>query len=117
MTENQTPNNPEAENASSKDTFAQFVEHQSKAVEAGLKAVETLLPPGFKDHAKVAGKEFAAGFKVLVDAAIEGIDKASKDIDEKMKASKRGTTEYSGEDAGSDRPSTTGPSKVKVQVE
>jgi hypothetical protein len=92
------------------------VEHQSKAVEAGLKAVETLLPPGFKDHAKEAGKEFAAGFKVLVDAAIEGIDKASKDIDEKMKA-RNIRVNIDLENTDADRPSTTGPSKVKVQVE
>jgi hypothetical protein len=48
--------------------------------------------------------------KVLVDATIDGLEKASKEFDKNFK---RATTP----DEGDDRPSTTGPSKVKVQVE
>jgi hypothetical protein len=112
VTENPNVNSTD-EQAKVKDAFGEFVDHETKAVEASVKALEALLPEGFKENAKVAGKEFAAGLKVLVDAAIEAIDKASKDIDEKMKA-QRGTT-VSAVDA--EHPSTTGPAKVKVQVE
>lgn len=101
--------------AQGKDPLNEFIEHQTRAVEAGMKAVEALLPEGFRDNAKVAGREFAAGFKVLVDAAIEGIEKVSKDVDERMKAQR--ATHTAQEPTAEERQSTTGATKVKVQVE
>jgi hypothetical protein len=83
----------------------EFLRHQKKALEETGKALDALVPPGFKEHGSEAGREFIKGFKILVDAAITELEKASKEIE------KRQT------DEGSDRPSTTGPSKVKVQVE
>lgn len=82
-----------------------FVNHQRKAIEEGAKAIEALLPEGFRDHGKKAAEEFAAGFKVLVDAAITEMEKIAK------------TTEKTVADDDDDRPSTTGRSKVKVQVD
>ncbi|KXK21478.1 MAG: hypothetical protein UZ15_CFX003001465 [Chloroflexi bacterium OLB15] len=112
MTENPEVNTTSNEEAAKKDTFGKFVEHETRAFEESLKAIDALLPEGFKEHAKVAGKEFAAGFRVLLDVAAETIDKAAKDIDERMKAKR---AEYAAEEG--ERPSTTGPTKVKVQVE
>ena len=83
-----------------------FVEHQKKAFEEGTKAIEALLPEGFRDHGKKAGEEFVAGFKVLVDAAIAEMEKLAKST-EKPEAS----------DDDDDRPSSTGRTKVKVQVD
>jgi len=102
--------------APKKEPLNEFIEHQTKAVEAGMKAVEALLPEGFRDNAKVAGREFTAGFKVLVDAAIEGIEKVSKDVDERMKAQRAAHSEQAPA-AAEERQSTTGATKVKVQVE
>lgn len=103
------------EEAPRKDAFNAFVEHETRAVEASVKAVESLLPEGFRDNARVAGREFAAGLKVLVDAAIEGIDRMSREIDEKMKTQRAAHAESA--HSAEERPSTTGATKVKVQVE
>jgi hypothetical protein len=83
----------------------QFIQHQRRAVEETGKALETFLPPGFKDHSSEAGRQFVQGFKVLVDAAIKEMEKASKEFDDRR------------EKGSDDRPSTTGRAKVKVEVE
>jgi hypothetical protein len=94
------------------DPLGAFVQHQKRAFEESVKAVEALLPEGFKEHGKEASREFIKSFKVLVDATIDGLEKASQEFDKNFKRS----TSRTGSDGG-DRPSTTGPSKVKVQVE
>lgn len=81
-----------------------FVEHQRKAIDETGKAIEALLPEGFVKHGKEASKEFVAGFKVLVDAAINELEKVAKQT-QKPKAD------------DDDQPSSTGKSKVKVQVD
>jgi hypothetical protein len=81
-----------------------FVQHQRRAFEEGAKAIESLLPEGFREHSKKAGEEFVAGFKVLIDAAIAEMEKVAK------------TTEKPASD-DDDRPSTTGRTKVKVEVD
>lgn len=81
-----------------------FLYHQRRALEETGKALDALIPPGFREHGAEAGREFAKGFKVLVDAAIVELEKMSKEMDKARSE-------------GSDRPSTTGPTKVKVQVE
>lgn len=81
-----------------------FIWHQRRAAEEAMKAVDAMIPPGVREHGREAGRHFARGFKVLVDAAITELEKVSKEM-EKNRAE------------GSDRPSTTGPTKVKVQVE
>jgi hypothetical protein len=89
----------------SRAPFDQFVYHQRKALEETGKAIDALVPPGFKEHGAEAGREFAKGFKVLVDAAISELERMSKEMERRQ------------QEAGNDRPSTTGPNKVKVQVE
>lgn len=97
---NNTTDQPEEEAA--RTPFDEFVFHQKRALEETGKALDALVPPGFKEHGAEAGREFAKGFKVLVDAAITELEKMSKEMDK---------TE------DSDRPSSTGPTKVKVQVD
>lgn len=96
---------PETEPENPKSPFESFVYHQRKALEETGKALEALLPEGFRNHGQEAGKEFIKGFKALVDAAIDEIEKA--------------TTKTEGEASSSDDepPSTTGRTKVKVQVD
>lgn len=95
------------------DPFAIFLEHQKKALEETGKALDALLPPGFKEHSSEARREFARGWKVLVDAAVSELEKASKEVD---KAFKR-TREDAPVDVTVERPSSTGKTKVKVQVD
>jgi hypothetical protein len=90
--------------------FNEFLRHQQRAVEETGKALDALLPPAFKEHSQEACREFTSGVKVLFDAALEGLQWASKEVDRNM------NRERSGDDAG-DRPSSTGATKVKVQVD
>lgn len=82
-----------------------FIYHQRRALEEAGKALDALLPEGFKSHGSEAGREFVKSFKVLVDAAIDEIEKATSRVQP-----------VESED-GEDRPSTTGKTKVKVQVD
>jgi len=91
---------PAAEEA--QNPLDEFLTHQRRAVEEMGKAIEALLPEGFREHGSEASKEFAKGFKVLVDAAIGELEKVSKKVEE---------------EAESKRASTTGRTKVKVQVD
>ncbi|GAB4520891.1 MAG: hypothetical protein OHK0046_31580 [Anaerolineae bacterium] len=92
------------EDAEPRTPFEEFLYHQRRALEETGKALEALLPEGFRTHTNNASKEFTRGFRVLVDAAMEELKKAPR-------------PEKSG-DAGSDTPpSTTGKTKVKVEVD
>jgi hypothetical protein len=84
-----------------------FMEHQRRAFDEAGKALDALVPDGFKEHGSEARREFIQGFKLLVDTAIRELEKASREFDRARK------TEASAEAA----PSTTGKTKVKVQVE
>jgi hypothetical protein len=80
--------------------FEDFLHHQRRALEETGKALEALLPEGFRKHGSEASKEFTKGFRVLVDAAMSELKKAKS------------------EDATKDDgPTTTGRTKVKVEVE
>ena len=111
MSENEQVNqNPEGESseADPKNPVEAFIFHQRRALEHTGKALEALLPEGFREHGTTASKEFIKSFQVLVDAAIGEIEKATTRVQD------------AGEDAkddGNDKPSTTGKTKVKVQVE
>jgi hypothetical protein len=101
-----------------KSPFDAFVEHQKRAVEETGKALESLLPPGFREHGEQARKEFIKGIKVLVDAAVVELEKASKEVDKAIKQSRQGKPSAPETDsAGGERPSSTGKTKVKVQVD
>lgn len=101
MTDKTTPEmNPEEE---PRTPFEEFLYHQRRALEETGRALEALLPEGFRTHSNKASQEFTKGFRVLVDAAMDELKKASA-----KKA------EEEGDDSG---PSTTGKTKVKVEVE
>jgi hypothetical protein len=124
MTEQPTSIIPQAEQPESagkqeaKTPFEQFLEHQKRAVEETGKALEALFPPGFREHSEQARKEFIKGMKVLVDAAVVELEKASKEVDRAIKQARQGKPSAPNADsAGSERPSSTGKTKVKVQVD
>ena len=111
MSENeQVSHNPEEESPEEnpKNPVEAFIYHQRRALEHTGKALEALLPEGFREHGTSASKEFIKSFQVLVDAAIGEIEKATTRVEDV-------TDEHKGDD--NDKPSTTGKTKVKVQVE
>ena len=61
------PEAPEEETEETRTTFEEFLYHQRRALEETGKALEALLPEGFRTHGGNAGKEFAEGFRVLID--------------------------------------------------
>jgi hypothetical protein len=86
-----------------------FMEHGRRGFEESGKAIDALFPPDFKEHSAVARDEFRKGLKTLVDYTIDELEKLTKSDDPQAKTDK-------GDD---DEPpqSTTGKTKVKVQVE
>lgn len=93
----------ETNEESPRTPFEEFLYHQRRALEETGKALEALLPEGFRTHGSQASKEFARGFRVLVDAAMQELRKARK-----------------GDEEGEEEEppvSTTGKTKVKVEVE
>ncbi len=104
MNDNMIPNEDTNEELP-RTPFEEFIYHQRRALEETGKALEALLPEGFRTHSGEATKEFTKGFRVLIEAAMEEIKKAS----EKAAAA--------AENLDEEPPSTTGKAKVKVQVE
>ncbi|GEM_PF-458587 len=102
----------DTEQTKSQNPLDDFLQHQKRALEETGKAIESLFPEGFREHGKEAGKEFAKGMKILVDAVIGEVEKAAREIDKQMKQRQQSDAE-----AGDDKPSSTGATKVKVQVE
>jgi len=96
---------PEMEDDEGRNAFENFLHHQRRALEETGKALEALLPEGFRVHGSNASKEFTKGFRVLVDAAMEELKQASK----KAESAKDVTD--------NDSLSTTGKTKVKVEVD
>lgn len=85
--------------------FEEFLFHQRRALEETGKALEALLPEGFRVHGGNASKEFIKGFRVLTDAWIDDV---------RTKRAKSRDADDNHEDAP---PSTTGDAKVKVEVD
>ena len=104
--ENETQETEPVEEENPKNPFETFIYHQRKALEETGKALEALLPEGFREHGGEASREFVKGFKALVDAAITEIEKATNNAE-------GGDSENSDDEP----PSTTGKTKVKVQVD
>jgi hypothetical protein len=82
----------------------EFVTHQRKAAEEACAALNALIPPDFRTHGRAAKEEFLTSFKVLVDGVATMVDQELN----------RMRTSSSGGSGGG--PSTTGKSKVKVEV-
>lgn len=115
---NPQPESPEEEGTET--PLEQFIFHQRRGLEEFGKAMESLLPPGFKEHTQKAGSEFATGFRVLIDAAIDEIKKASEMEDpdarraaeQERQASANLATDEDDESAGS---GTSG--KIRVELD
>lgn len=103
----------ETPGAEKHDPLNEFLRHQQRAVEETGKALDSLLPPGFKEHSREAGREFFSGMKVLFDAALDGLEQVSKEVDKNINRQRPASSS----DEGGDRPSSTGTTKVKVQVD
>ena len=78
MSEEMNPAPEESVDDEGQTPLEQFIFHQRRGLEEFGKAMESLLPPRFKEHTQAAGVEFATGFRVLIDAAIDEIKKASE---------------------------------------
>lgn len=79
-----------------------FVRHQRNAVDEAGKALEALIPDDFKVHGAEARQSFYRGLRVLLD----GLDEMVETMNPEDAA-----------DEEPPRPSTTGPDKVKIDVE
>lgn len=101
-----TNTTPETEESAPRNPFETFLFHQRRALEETGKALEALLPEGFREHGANATREFTKGLRVLMEAAVDEVKKAS----DKMKSD-------GSDSADADGDSTTGATKVKVQVE
>jgi hypothetical protein len=93
-----------------------FFFHQLRALEETGKALEALLPPDFRNHAGEASKEFAKGFRILVDAAIDELKKVSEREEEEAKAAKGDVADDDSND-DDEPPTTTGKTKVRVKLD
>jgi hypothetical protein len=79
-----------------------FFDHQRKAADEACQAFESLIPPDFRTHSRAAREEFLTSFKVLV----EGVTKV---VDGEINRMRSAPSSGSG-------PSTTGKTKVRVEV-
>lgn len=102
--ENKSTPEVNEESTEPRTPFEEFLHHQRRALEETGKALEALLPEGFRTHSTNASKEFTQGFKVLVEGLMDELKQATK----KKSAS---------EEDDDSPPSTTGKTKVKVQVD
>jgi hypothetical protein len=126
-------NNANPENADTTDNGAtdqfetpmeQFFYHQRRALEETGKALEALLPPEFRKHGSEASREFAQGFRVLIDATIDELKKVSEKEDPDAEASADASADddaddHDDNDDGGDGepPKTTGKGKVKIDLD
>jgi len=120
MSEEMNPNPTPEENQEPQTPLEQFLFHQRRALEETGKALESLLPPGFKQHTQAAGNEFATGFRVLIDAAIDEIKKASEmeDPEARARAEQEAAAKanLSSDDDG-DTGAGSGKEKIKVELD
>jgi hypothetical protein len=87
-----------------------FFYHQRRALEETGRALDALLPPDFRSHSAAASQEFTQGFRVLVDAAIDELKRVSERSDQTQ-------DETADDNDDDDTPSSTGKTKVKINVD
>lgn len=124
MSEQQNPNPTPEDNHEPphpQTPLEQFLFHQRRALEETGKALESLLPPGFRQHTQAAGNEFATGFRVLIDAAIDEIKKASEMEDPEARAraeqERAAKSKLSVDDDDDDDGAGSGKEKIKVELD
>lgn len=99
-----------AEEAEIKNPVEGFIHHQRKAAEETFKALGALIPPEFRTHSREAGKEFLTSFKVLIEGTVNTIEH------ELNRRHDRAPSEPNPDSENRSGPSTTGKSKVRVEV-
>lgn len=112
------PETPASDDSVPSNKMEQFFYHQRRALEETGKALEALLPPGFRQHGGEALREFGRGFRILVDATIDELKRVSEreeDASEKPSAEAEAPAPTA-EEKPAAKP-TTGKSKVKVKVD
>ena len=118
MSEAMNPLPEDHDGDENKNPLEQFIFHQRRGLEEFGKAMESLLPPRFKEHTHAAGNEFATGFRVLIDAAIDEIKKASEmedpDAQREMEQERQASANLA---ADEEADSETGGSSQKIRVE
>ena len=108
--------NEYTEESQSEDTpLDAFFRHQRKALEETGKALDSLLPPDFKEHSAEAGREFAKGFRILIDAAIDELKKVSEKDEED--AAEADEVEETDNGDGDPPSSSTGKTKVRIELD
>lgn len=118
----ETPNPTSAAGDSSSEEstpstkMEQFLYHQRRALEETGKALEALLPPGFREHGSEALREFGRGFRILVDATIDELKRVSE-REEAEEAERRASASVEETTTEEAPKKTTGKAKVKVKVE
>ena len=118
MTDELNPSPEDAAEQEDKTPLEQFIYHQRRGLEEFGKAMESLLPPGFREHTHAAGNEFATGFRVLIDAAIDEIKKASEmedpDAQRAAEHERQASANLSLED---EEESAEGSGKIRVELD
>ena len=119
MNEDMNPLPEEPADDAETTPLEQFIYHQRRGLEEFGKAMESLLPPGFREHTQAAGNEFATGFRVLIDAAIDEIKKASEMEDpEARHAAEHERQAHANLAAEDDSGASSGTSrKIRVEVD
>jgi len=116
QTPNSTPEDASSDDSAPNTKMEQFFYHQRRALEETGKALEALLPPGFREHGSEALREFGRGFRILVDATIDELKRVSEreEAEEAARQASASVEEAVEEEAPK---KTTGKAKVKVKVE
>ncbi len=112
-TESNNPTQPvepqaEARQERPKTPLSAFFEHQANAAQEAMQAFDALIPPDFRTHSRAAKREFLAAFKVLLDGALASVEHELNKT--------RHATSPTDQGSSGDGPSSTGPTKVKVEV-
>ncbi len=101
--EQPTDEQPETE----RTPLAGFLHHQRKAAEAALKALGAFIPPDFRKYSREAREEYLKSFKVLIEGARATVEREMH----------RTRSKAEGDEGDQPpRPSSTGKTKVKVEV-
>jgi len=117
MSEEMNPLPEDPEGDESKNPLEQFIFHQRRGLEEFGKAMESLLPPRFKAHTHAAGNEFATGFRVLIDAAIDEIKKASEMEDPDAQREMEQERQASANLAADEEAESSSSGKIRVELD
>lgn len=60
--------------------FDEFIDHQRKAAMEAGKALESLIPEGFRDHGEIAVKEAVEGYRRLFNSVIDQVVSAIEKV-------------------------------------